>query len=61
MKGDFRVGDWLVQHKVGTITKGDHEISLEPKVMEVLVYLARHGQGASSSTKDRKKVDGSSR
>jgi DNA-binding winged helix-turn-helix (wHTH) protein/TolB-like protein/Tfp pilus assembly protein PilF len=42
MEGDFRVGEWLVQPKVGTITKGDHEVSLEPKVMEVLVYLARH-------------------
>jgi DNA-binding winged helix-turn-helix (wHTH) protein/TolB-like protein len=42
MEGDFRVGEWLVQPKVGTISKGDHEVSLEPKVMEVLVYLARH-------------------
>jgi hypothetical protein len=23
MEGDFRVGEWLVQPKVGTITKGD--------------------------------------
>ena len=42
MEGDFRVGEWLVQPKVGTITKGAHDVGLEPKVMEVLVYLARH-------------------
>jgi len=61
MEGDFRIGKWLVQPKVGTITKCAQDVSLEPKVMEVLVYLARHGQSSSSSTEDRTKVDRSSR
>jgi DNA-binding winged helix-turn-helix (wHTH) protein/TolB-like protein len=42
MDGDFKVGEWLVQPRVGTITKGDQEVGLEPKVMEVLLYLAQH-------------------
>jgi DNA-binding winged helix-turn-helix (wHTH) protein/TolB-like protein len=40
--GDFRVGDWLVQPQTGNITKEGQTVSLEPKVMEVLVYLVQH-------------------
>ena len=61
MEGDFRVGDWLVQPELVSITRGDKTVHLEPKVMEVLVYLARHGQSSGSSTKDRKEVARSSR
>lgn len=42
MEGDFRIGDWLVQPQIGTITTEDETIHLEPKVMEVLLYLAQH-------------------
>ena len=42
MEGDFRVGNWLVQPQIGTITRGDITVHLEPKVVEVLVHLARH-------------------
>lgn len=43
MEGDFRVGDWLIQPQLGTVTQGETSVQLEPRVMEVLVYLARHG------------------
>ena len=42
MDGDFRIGDWLVQPQVGTITSEEHSASLEPTVRDVLVYLAQH-------------------
>jgi TolB-like protein/DNA-binding winged helix-turn-helix (wHTH) protein len=44
MQGDFRVADWLVQPRLGTITEtGNHKtVRLEPKVMQVLVCLADH-------------------
>lgn len=41
MNGEFRVGDWLVQRELNRISKGDKSFQLEPKVMEVLVFLAR--------------------
>jgi TolB-like protein/DNA-binding winged helix-turn-helix (wHTH) protein/Flp pilus assembly protein TadD len=37
----FRVGDWLVEPAVGGLTRDGHAVKLEPKVMELLVYLAR--------------------
>jgi TolB-like protein/DNA-binding winged helix-turn-helix (wHTH) protein len=40
--GDFRLGDWLVQPSLGRITRDDSTITLELKVMEVLVCLAEH-------------------
>jgi DNA-binding winged helix-turn-helix (wHTH) protein len=42
MEPGFQVGDWQVQPDIGTITRGDEQIQLEPKVMEVLVYLTHH-------------------
>jgi Tol biopolymer transport system component/DNA-binding winged helix-turn-helix (wHTH) protein len=42
MDSGFKVGDWLVQPEVGTLIKGETSVQLEPKVMEVLVYLARN-------------------
>jgi len=38
----FRVGDWTVYPNSGLFIKGDEEVKIEPKVMEVLVYLAQH-------------------
>ncbi len=41
----FRVGDWHVDPASGRMTHGDKDIKLEPRVMDVLVYLAaRPGQ-----------------
>ncbi len=36
----FRVADWTVEPAAGRIRHGAQEIKLEPKVMDVLVYLA---------------------
>ncbi len=40
--GDFRLGDWLVQPNLNRISRGDSTITLELKVMQVLVCLAEH-------------------
>lgn len=37
----FRVGDWLVEPDLGRIERGDDLRRVEPKVMEVLVVLAK--------------------
>lgn len=42
MNGDFRVGTWLVQPGLNTISQNGTDRQLEPKVMEVLVCLAHH-------------------
>ncbi len=39
---DFVVGDWLVQPSLYQITKGATTTRLEPKQMQVLIYLAEH-------------------
>ncbi|MFQ5741865.1 MAG: winged helix-turn-helix domain-containing protein, partial [Acidobacteriota bacterium] len=42
MNRDFRVGSWLVQPQLNLITLDEQSHQIEPKVMEVLVYLAEH-------------------
>jgi len=42
MNGDLRVGMWLVQPGLNTISQNGTSRQLEPKVMEVLVCLAHH-------------------
>lgn len=42
MEPGFRVGEWQVQPDLGTLTRGEEQFQLEPKVIGVLVYLARH-------------------
>ena len=42
MEGDFQVGEWLVQPQLNLLTRGDEVTRIEPKVMDVLVYLAQH-------------------
>lgn len=37
----FRVGDWLVEPAVGCVTRDGRSVKLEPKVMDLLVCLAR--------------------
>ncbi len=37
----FRVGDWLVEPAVGSLARDGRSVKLEPKVMDLLVYLAR--------------------
>jgi len=38
----FRLGEWLVQPSLNRVKRGATSVQLEPKVMEVLVCLARH-------------------
>ena len=40
--GDFRLGEWLVQPRLNRITRGDSTVSIELKMMQVLVCLAQH-------------------
>jgi TolB-like protein/DNA-binding winged helix-turn-helix (wHTH) protein len=42
VKGDFRVGPWLVAPSLNSISCKGTSVHLEPKVMEVLVCLAQH-------------------
>ncbi len=37
----FRVGEWLVETELNRLSKSDKSIQLEPKSMDVLVYLCR--------------------
>ena len=42
MEGDFRIGEWLVQPLRDVIESARESIALEPKAMDLLVYLAEH-------------------
>ena len=42
MGDDFRVGAWLIEPRLNTISRNGVTVHLEPKVMEVLVCLAQH-------------------
>lgn len=42
MASAFRVGDWLVEPDLGTISRGGATLRVEPKVMDVCVCLAEH-------------------
>ncbi|MBL8202132.1 MAG: winged helix-turn-helix domain-containing protein [Chromatiales bacterium] len=42
LRRGFRVGDWDVHPLQGVIEQGGHRVHIEPKVMDVLVCLARH-------------------
>ena len=44
MEGDFRIGDWLVRPDLNRIEREGEEKSIEPKVMDVHVYLADHAR-----------------
>jgi TolB-like protein/DNA-binding winged helix-turn-helix (wHTH) protein/Tfp pilus assembly protein PilF len=40
--GGFRLAAWLIEPQLGTVSRNGLTVRLEPKVMEVLVCLARH-------------------
>src|SRR5215831_17509481 len=42
MDGQFRLGAWLVDPSLNTICRNGTAVHVEPKVMEVLVCLAKH-------------------
>lgn len=39
---DFRLAEWLVQPSLNRISRDDHVVQLEPKLMDVLVFLAEN-------------------
>jgi len=42
MEGDFRIGAWLVQPRLNSISGEGKTAHVEPKMMQVLVHLAEH-------------------
>jgi Tol biopolymer transport system component/DNA-binding winged helix-turn-helix (wHTH) protein len=42
VEADFYIGRWLIQPQAGRIIHGDRRVRVEPKVMDVLVFLAAH-------------------
>jgi DNA-binding winged helix-turn-helix (wHTH) protein len=38
----FRIGDWVVEPSINRMRRGRQEARLEPKVVDLLVYLANH-------------------
>lgn len=42
MVREFRVGEWLVEPNLNCISRANEKISVEPKVIEVLAYLAEY-------------------
>src|SRR5215831_1896099 len=40
MNGSFRIGSWVVEPQINTLTNCDKAAHVEPKIMEVLVCLA---------------------
>jgi DNA-binding winged helix-turn-helix (wHTH) protein len=39
---DFRIAQWLVQPSLNRLSCGEREVQVEPKLMDVLVYLAEN-------------------
>ncbi len=42
MAREFRVGEWLVEPDLNSMTRANKKVSIEPKVIEVLTFLADH-------------------
>ncbi len=42
MRGDFCLGDWLVQPDLCRLSKGGRIVQVRAKVMDLLAYLAEH-------------------
>ena len=40
MESSFRIGEWLVEPLQNRLVRGDTRVKLDPKVMQVLLYLA---------------------
>jgi TolB-like protein/DNA-binding winged helix-turn-helix (wHTH) protein/Tfp pilus assembly protein PilF len=41
-KNKFLVGEWIVEPELGRVYSGDTETSLQPQVMQLLVFMAEH-------------------
>jgi DNA-binding winged helix-turn-helix (wHTH) protein len=51
LTADFRIGGWLVQPRLNRLSRGERVLQIEPKMMDVLVYLA-HNAGEVVSKND---------
>src|SRR5437762_10840760 len=40
--GDFKIGDWVVSPALNQVSRNGNNARLEPKAMQVLVYLAEN-------------------
>ena len=40
MRGDYRIGDWLIHPRINSMERDWETVHLEPKVMQVLIALA---------------------
>jgi len=48
---DLRVGSWVVAPSLNSITSGGRTVCLEPRVMDLLLCLAKHpGETLSKSS-----------
>jgi TolB-like protein/DNA-binding winged helix-turn-helix (wHTH) protein len=51
LRAEFHVNDWLVEPQLNLLKRGDKSVHVEPKVMQVLLYLAdRPGEVVSKKT-----------
>ena len=51
LQAGFRIGDYVIEPRQNRIVRGEAEVRLEPKVMDVLVCLAAHaGEVVSRET-----------
>ena len=57
--GSFRLGEWLVQPELNRIAGEERTLQIEPRVMEVLVYLAARAGRVVSRQELREAVWGS--
>ena len=48
MQGNLRIGDRLIEPQANSIRAGRASVRIEPKVMQVLLHLARHATLESS-------------
>ena len=42
MESPFRIGEWLVEPQRDQLIGPDQRVKIEPRAMQVLVYLAEH-------------------
>lgn len=42
LSGSFKMGDWLVRPDMGSLQRAGKTVKIEPRYMDLLVYLSRH-------------------
>lgn len=49
ISASFRLGEWLVQPALNTIERDDQVVRIEPRYMNLLIYLAERGKEVVSA------------